>query len=270
MNGLTKLTGATRLYAIIGYPIAQVRSPETFTEQFALAKMDAIMVPVLVHPDRFDAIVPALMAVGNLDGLLVTVPFKARAASYAQRLGPTATCIGAVNALRREADGSWSGDMFDGAGFVAGVERKGERLAGRRVLLFGAGGAGSAIACALAGAGVKSVDILDPDDGRAASLAAVVGHAFPQCELRAAVPNESGFDMIVNASPVGMRPGDGMPGIIGPLSPDTLVGDVVISEKPTALIQHALRNGCPYVNGYDMHAGQREALMSFFAAVSRP
>jgi shikimate dehydrogenase len=76
--------------------------------------------------------------------------------------------------------------------------------------------------------------------------------------------------MIVNASPVGMRPGDGMPGDVGPLSADTLVGDVVISDSPTALIQHGLANGCCCVNGHDMHSGQIEAIMNFFAPVSSP
>ena len=79
----SRITGATRLYAIIGDPIAQVRSPEVFTERFAAAGMDAVLVPVHVPRDRFDAIVPALMALGNLDGLLVTVPFKARMVPFA-------------------------------------------------------------------------------------------------------------------------------------------------------------------------------------------
>ncbi len=112
--------------------------------------------------------IPALLALGNLDGVLVTVPFKARMVPFASRgWARPPQCIGAVNALRREADGSWTGDMFDGAGFVRAAERKGERIRGRRVLLFGAGGAGSAIACALAGCRAsQSIRIVDLDAGR--------------------------------------------------------------------------------------------------------
>ena len=128
--------------------------------------LNAVLVPALVPAEHFDKIIPGLMALGNLDGLLVTVPFKARMVPFASRLGATAQCISAVNALRREADGSWTGDMFDGEGFLRGVERKGERIRGRRVLMFGAGGAGSAVACALAGAGVESIGIVDPNAGR--------------------------------------------------------------------------------------------------------
>jgi shikimate dehydrogenase len=265
MTNPLRITGATRLYAIVGDPIVQVRSPEVFTERLAAAGVDAVLVPAQIPEERFDKVIPALMALGNLDGLLVTVPFKARMRPFATRLGAAAECIGAVNALRREADGSWTGDIFDGAGFVRGIEQKGERIRGRRVLLFGAGGAGSAIACALAGAGVESIGIADPNAGRVEALVVALRKAFPDLDLPAAIPKPGEVNMIVNASPVGMRPGDRMPGDLGPLKADTLVGDVVISESPTALVQHALRHGCPWVNGHDMHSGQIEAIMGFFA-----
>ena len=126
------------------------------------------------------------MAVANIDGLIVTVPYKARAARLAHRLGPTARRIGALNALRREADGTWSGDMFDGAGFVRAAQRKGETLRGRKVALFGAGGAGSAIACELASAGVVALSIIDPQRDRATALAAALGDAFPGCRIEPA------------------------------------------------------------------------------------
>ena len=157
MSATVQLTGATRLYAIVGDPVAQVRSPEVFTARFAADGIDAVLIPVHVPAADFDAIAPALLAIGNVDGVLVTIPFKARIVPHATRLGPAAQCIGAANALRREADGTWTGEMFDGVGFVRGAQHKGERLHGRRVVLFGAGGAGSAIAYALADAGVQSI-----------------------------------------------------------------------------------------------------------------
>ena len=269
MSHATKITGATRLYAIVGDPIAQVRSPEIFTERFAAIGVDAVLVPAHVPAERFDTIIPALLALGNLDGVLVTVPFKARMAAFAKRLGATATAIGAVNALRRDEDGSWTGDMFDGIGFVRGAQAKGARLRGRRVALFGAGGAGSAIACALADAGVASIDVIDTEACRATALVDRLRSAFPGCALAAGKGVREGIDMVVNASPVGMRPDDGLPGSIGPLDPDTLVGDVVIAPAPTAVIRHAMRCGCPWVDGRDMHGGQVEALIAFFGLASR-
>jgi shikimate dehydrogenase len=257
------ITGATRVFAIIGDPIAQVRSPEVFTEQFASRGIDAVMVPMHVPASGFDAIVPALMQLGNLDGLLVTVPFKARMVRFATRLGKTARTIDAVNALRREPNGTWTGDMFDGAGFVRGAERKGQRLRGRRAVLFGAGGAGSAIACALAEAGVASIAIVDPEAGRADALVAKLRAAFPECAMATARSVPGDADLIVNASPVGMKAADGMPGDIGKLLPHALVGDVVVLATPTRIIEHAMRCGCAWVDGKDMHGGQVDALIGF-------
>jgi len=260
-----KINGSTRLYGIVGDPIVQVRSPETYTELFAAAGKNAILIPLHVLPGEFDKTMPALMQLGNIDGLLVTVPYKARMVPYATRLGETAQRIGAVNALRREADGTWTGDMFDGAGFVRGAERKGEVLRGRRVMMYGAGGAGRAIAVELARAGVRSIAIIELHPDRAESLAKILRHAFPACEAAAVAALPAAFDMIVNASTVGMRAGDGLPGDIGTLAADTLVGDVINSEAPTPIIQHGLRHGCRYVTGRDMHSGQIDALLAFFA-----
>ena len=268
MSATLRLTGATRLYAIVGDPVAQVRSPEVFTARFAADGIDAVLIPVHVPAAGFDAIAPALLAIGNLDGVLVTIPFKASIVPYATRLGRAAQCIGAANALRREADGTWTADMFDGVGFVRGAQRKGEHVHGRRVALFGAGGAGSAIAYALADAGARSIAIVDVDASKAERLATTLSRAFPDCGIAAAAQMPDGIDMIVNASPVGMRPDDGLPSAIGPLDTGTLVGDVVIAARPTALIRHAMQCGCRFVDGRDMHGGQVDALMQFFAAAA--
>jgi shikimate dehydrogenase len=260
-----RINGATRLYAIVGDPIVQVKSPELYCELFAAAGMNAVMVPMHILPERFDPTMAALMEIENLDGIIVTVPYKGRAVRFATRLGLTASRVGALNALCREADGTWTGDMFDGMGFVRGAERKGEVLRGRRVALFGAGGAGSAIACELAAAGVASLAIIDPQTERAAALARTLRDTFPDCRIEAAAAVPGDTNMIVNASTVGMRESDGMPGEIGTLTPETLVGDVIISERATPIIQHAMRHGCRHVSGRDMLAGQSDALMSFFA-----
>ncbi|MEP7206279.1 MAG: shikimate dehydrogenase [Casimicrobiaceae bacterium] len=257
--------GATRLYAIVGDPIVQVKSPELYCALFAAAGMNAVMVPAHVPASQFDAVMPALMGLANLDGLLVTVPYKARAVGMADRLGPTASCIGALNALRRDADGAWCGDMFDGAGFVRAAERKGHVLQGRRVALFGAGGAGSAIGYELAAAGVESLAIIDPQRQRAEALADTLRRAFGGCRIASAASVPPTANMIVNASTVGMGGGDGLPGEIGDLDSATLVGDVIVSQQPTRLIRQAIDHGCQTISGQEMLRGQSDALMSFFA-----
>ena len=270
MSDGINIIGATRLYPIVGDPIAQVRSPTTITNGLAAKGLNAICIPAHVPRDRFDAIVPALLAMPNIDGILVTVPFKARMLAFADRLSKAAKTVEAVNALRREADGSWTGDMFDGLGFVRGAERKGQTIRERRVVLYGAGGAGSAIAYALADAGARSIDIVDVDERRARALADKLKAAFSGCAIAAATRFPNGADMVVNASPIGMRPDDGLPAEIPKLDPRTLVGDVVITAKPTAIIRHAVACGCAYVDGGDMHAGQVDAITDFFVPVAQP
>lgn len=262
------IVGATRLYAIVGDPVAQVRSPGVYTEAFARAGHNAVLIPALVRADRFDETIRGLMALGNLDGLLVTAPYKARMVPFAARLSARASIVGAVNALRREPDGSWSGDMFDGVGFVAAARRIAP-LAGRRALLFGCGGAGAAIAAGLAADGVAGLTLVDPDATRAQRLATELARHYPQCEVRAGRGghDEPGHDVVVNASTVGMRDGDPLPGEPGPIDARCLVGDVVLrpAGSPTALVARALAAGARVVTGQDMHAGQREAILDFFA-----
>jgi shikimate dehydrogenase len=264
MSADARVTGKTRLYAIIGDPIAQVRSPETINARFTSAGVDAFLFPAHVTEERFDSAVPGLLSLANLDGIVVTVPHKARTMALATRVEQSAAVVGAINVLRREPDGSWTGAMFDGAGMVNAFRRKGARLEARTVLLYGAGGAGSAIACSLADAGVTSIDFSDPIKERVDALIARLRVAFPNCRFGVADGWHPRFDMIVNASPVGMYGKDAMPGPIGALSPDTIVGDVVTGEQPTRLIQHASAHGCLTVTGREMHAGQIDAILQFF------
>jgi len=259
-----RVTGSTRLYAIIGDPIAQVRSPETINARFASAGVDALLFPAHVTEDRFEPAVRGLMSLANLDGLVVTVPHKVRMMAMAMRVEEGARVVGAINVLRREGDGSWTGAMFDGAGMVRALRTKGGRLEGRTVILYGAGGAGSAIAFSLAEAGVKSIDFVDPMNERIAALTGRLKEAFPNCRFGIVDSWHARFDMVVNASPVGMHGNDAMPGEIGSLNSDTIVGDVVVSERPTALIRHASAHGCLSVTGREMHAGQIDAILRFF------
>jgi shikimate dehydrogenase len=255
--------GATRLFGIIGNPIAQVGSPRLYTERFRAAGRNAILVPLHVLPDRFDEAVRGLKALANLDGLVVTVPYKARIVPFADRLLAMGEKVGAINVVRRDRDGQWTGDMFDGRGLVKAVRKAGYRLEGRRVMLIGAGGVGSAIAVALAEAGAASIAILDVQPARAAALAERIVRLFPACGAAAGTPTAEDRDMIVNATPVGMAPGDGMPAPLGLLEPSTLAFDVVVKSEPTAFMRHARSFGCPTFGGYAMMETQVDEAIAF-------
>jgi shikimate dehydrogenase len=258
------IDGATRLLAIIGDPIGQVKSPQTLNPRFAAAGMNLVLIPVNVKSDRFDETVRGLMAIGNLDGIIVTVPYKSRILPLLDHVLPMAAKVGAANALRREADLSWSGDMFDGRGMVRGLREATIPLDGRQILLIGAGGAGSAVAVALADAGAKTMTIFDLDSGKAESLAERVAAAFPGCAVRAGPVRIAGHDTIINATPVGMAPGDGLPASIDGLTADMLVIDVIVKPETTPLLDRARALGCRTFNGRLMLDGQAQELVRFF------
>jgi hypothetical protein len=129
------------------------------------------MIPLHARRENFDGCMRGLKALANLDGLLVTIPYKNVVMNHIDVVLPAAKRIGAMNALRREADGTWSGDMFDGAGFLGGLRSSGLNPKGLSIMLIGAGGAGSAIADALAEAGARTITIFDRHEEKAEALA---------------------------------------------------------------------------------------------------
>ena len=263
-DGGRLIDGATRLFCIIGDPVAQTGSPRVFTDRFRAAGRNAVLVPFHVPAAAFEQSIRGVMALANLDGIIITVPYKARVIPCADRLLPTGRGIGAINAMRRERDGTWSGDNFDGRGLVRGLGEEGLSVADARVMLIGAGGAGSAVAFALAEAGAAAITLFDIDGARAASLAARVSEPYPRCAAQVDPPAAAGHDVLVNATPTGMAPDDGLPAPLGPLDPGLLVIDVITKPELTPLIRHARSCGCRTVGGRAMLEGQAEEVMGFF------
>lgn len=255
------VTGATRLVGMVGDPIRQAKSPENFNPLFARRRIDAVMVPFEVASARFEADMPALLRLANLDGIVVTMPFKTRIMPMLDRVDEAARQVGAVNAARRRTDGTWEGGIFDGIGLVGTVGSLGLEPAGLRVGLIGAGGAGSAIAFALAGQGVRSLSVADQDAGRAADLAGRVAATGASATSVSAL-DLAQLDLLVNASPVGMREGDPAPVELSGLRADLAVVDIV-TRPATALLQAAERAGCRHAGGAAMVAAQTAAIVDF-------
>lgn len=252
-----------RLFGILGDPIDAVRSPAFYNAEFARRGMEAVFLPLLVPAADLAVAWRGLTRIRNLDGLVLTMPHKRAVVPLLDELGPTARLTDAVNTARRLPDGSWEGEMFDGEGFLAGLRAAGHEPAGRTVLLVGAGGAGRAIAFALAGAGVLALDIADADGGSASSLANAIGGAFPDCTTRAVDPDPGPHSVVVNATPLGMRAGDPLPFDTTRLAAGTVVADVVPNPEVTPLLAAALDRGCPIVTGQQMFEGQAALAMAF-------
>jgi shikimate dehydrogenase len=258
------VSGRTRLFGIVGDPIEQVRSPEMFTAEFHRRGRDAVLVPIHVRPDHFGACVAALLKLGNLDGLVLTIPYKARAVRFADALGENAQIVGAINALARAADGRWKGDIFDGLGCVEAFRRRGIGFGGRRVMLLGAGGAGSAIAVAVAFEHPRSLRIYDPDAARATALSEKVKGVDSRIAVVVGAPSTADMDILLNASPVGMLDDASMPIDADSLPRGLVVFDAIVTPERTKLLALAEDCGCATIYGREMMRGQIDAMVDFF------
>ena len=259
---LENYSGATRVHLIVGDPIAQVKSPFGVTQAFEARGKDAVCVPAQVPPAHLAAWWQGTRLAGNLDGLIVTVPHKFACTAFCDELSERAAFLGAVNTVRRDAQGRWHGDMFDGLGYVRALEQNGCALAGRRALLAGAGGAGSAIAHSLIQAGVSELALHDPDAGRRQSLMDRL-NTLGLGRTVAGSNDPSGFDVVINATPIGMKATDPTPFAVERLTASMFVGCVITAPAITPLIAAARALGCKTVTGAEMFGQVRGLMVDF-------
>jgi shikimate dehydrogenase len=258
------ISGKTTLIAHLGYPTEAFKAPMIYNPWFDRQGIDAVVVPMGVKPDDYPATLAALARFTNLRGALVTMPHKVTTLTLADEITPTARIAGACNALLRRADGSWLGDQFDGAGFVRSAERKGRRMQGASALVAGCGGVGSAIAASLAAAGVAQIGLYDSRAESADALAGRLKEHYPQLVVRTGSNDPAGFDIVVNATPVGMKDDDPLPLDIDRIGPQTFVGEVVMKSEYTPLLRAAKAKGCTVQVGSDMLFEMIPAYLEFF------
>lgn len=258
------ITGRTRVFLILGDPVAQVRAPEVFNHLFAAHGVDAVLVPAHVPPTALPGFVRGLFGARNIDGLWLTIPHKAAVLPLLDLVDTGGRVAGAVNAVRRNADGRLEGALFDGLGFVKALDRFSIPLAGRRVLLVGTGGAGMAIAAALAQRGVGSLALFDAQPGRAEATAATLRAAFPIDMTIPASGDPAGYDLVVNCTPLGLRPGDPLPFDPARVDAGCAVVDILMTREPTPLLRACAARGITAHPGYEMMLQQVPEYLSFF------
>jgi shikimate dehydrogenase len=259
------LSGSTRLYAIVGDPIAQVASPRLFNTAFRERCADAVLVPMHVAPAALRQVIDSFRAIQNFDGLIVTVPHKIAATEWVDELGPQARLTGALNTIRKAEDGRLIGENFDGEGFIRGLASRGQTLTGRRVLVIGAGGAGCAVAHAIAAAGAAAIGLFDIDARRAQVLVDGIKAHRPDLDVFESKPDAQGFDVIVNCTSIGMRADDPLPVDLTHLASHALVADIILKPVMTPLLLAASARGCVIHQGPAMLEGQIDAVLDFFA-----
>ena len=263
------LDGATRVFAIVGDPIAQAGSPGLFNAAFAARGVHAVLVPMHVSPESLSALVAAFKATRNWDGLVITVPHKVAVAGYVDELGVQARRTGAVNAIRKLPDGRLRGDNFDGAGFVEGLRSKQHHLRQKRILIVGSGGAGRAVAHAVADESPSSITLYDTDMSASEALRASVHAEHPTLTVELGPPTAKEQDVSINCTSLGMHADDPLPFDISEISPSSLVVDIVLKPAMTRLLEQSAKAGASTHQGLFMLSGQISALVDFFGCGKR-
>lgn len=258
------IRGTTSLIAHIGYPTHAFKAPMIYNPYFEQAGIDAVVVPMGCQAQDYPAFLRAVFTLTNIRGALITMPHKVSTVGLLDEASATVQIAGSCNAVRRADDGRLVGDMFDGAGFVRGVQRKGLQLAGARVLVVGSGGVGSAIAASLAAAGIGAISLHDVNTASCEGLGARLKKHYPRLQVHTGSNDPAGHDLVVNATPMGMNEGDPLPMAIERIAPTTFVGEVVMKSEMTAFLSAAQARGCRVQVGSDMLFEQIPAYLEFF------
>lgn len=259
-----QLNRRTKVYGVIGNPVAHSLSPLMHNAGFQARRLNAVYLPFLVKDlrDFLGAIEPLGIA-----GFSVTLPWKERILRHLDDCDPLAARIGAVNTVMVRGNGKLYGRNTDYVGVLRALERR-VRLAGSRVLILGAGGAARAVAFALAqGGAIVCVCARRPDQARKLARA-MGGQAIERRHVRSEF-----FDAIVNTTPVGMSTGGGRAGE-SPLAErelnTRLVFDAVYRPMKTKLLQLAELRGIETVSGVEMFVAQGTAQWEIWTGLRAP
>ncbi len=262
------INGNTEFLAHIGFPTHAFKAPMIYNPWFEKAGINAIVVPMGCQAADYATFLRSVFKLTNIRGALVTMPHKVSTVDLLDEVFTTAAIAGSCNAVRKGPDGRLQGDMFDGEGFVRGLKRKDFEPRGRSTLVVGAGGVGCAIAASLAAAGVLEMDLFDLNDRTARDLAQRLLQHYPQMTVHTGSRDPAGYELVVNATPMGMNDGDPLPMDMSRIDPATFVGEVVMKSEMTAFLKAAQARGCRIQVGSDMLFEQIPAYLEFFGFAS--
>ena len=258
------VTGSTKLYIIVGHPISQVKSPEIFNAWFTKESIDAVMIPLDITADGLSSFVNMFRASDNIHGVIVTIPYKALITQYIDWPSPQVSALGAANVLRHTQEREIEGDMVDGKGFLRALWEKKVSVKSKHIFVIGCGGAGSAVAWDALEAGAARVSLLDEDHEKAQDLLSRLVPHYPGQDIAVVSVPPTRFDIVLNATPLGMRATDPLPMPIDTIPAGAVVTDAVTSPPVTPFLQKARKNGHVIQTGGEMVAGQAPLIAEYF------
>ena len=265
---MLEITGTTRIFPVIGWPVEQVKAPTLFNAYFKRHGIDARVIPLKVAPQGYVAAVRLLMAIENVGGIFVSIPHKPMSVEAVDVPSSRALLAGSCNAIYKDADGRIKGDLIDGEGFVRALDRTLAgapfNWSGARALVVGSGGVGCAVAEALAVRGIAEVAICDNRLELASALRGRLQAAFPACHVAESQPVAEGYDLVVNCTPLGMHADDAMPIDLRGVSSECIVADCGMKIEMTKLLVEAQRLGCRIQKGKEMLIEQAPLYLALF------
>ncbi len=268
---LIEISGTTRVFPVIGWPVEQVRAPLVFNAYFKKYALDAVCIPMRVSPENYAGFVKQVMNASNVGGIFVSIPHKPASVEVAEIATQSAIIAGAANAIYRGADGRIVADLIDGEGFVRALDRTSELTVstgfnyfGSTALVVGCGGVGCAIAAALAARGVQKIRLIDIDDNLTARLVYRLQTYFPQLDIAIHAHEMSQYDLLVNCTPLGMYPDDALPFDLDGLKQNAVIADCGMKTEMTELLRQAMERGYRIQKGKEMFFEQAPLYMDRF------
>jgi shikimate dehydrogenase len=258
------MDGNTVIIAHLGYPTASFTAPLIYNPFFAARGINAAVVTMGVTAEDFANLLRPLFKLTNIRGALVTMPHKISVVGLLDEVTPAVEISGSCNAVLKRDDGSLLGQIFDGESFITALTNGGFAVAGQRALIIGCGGMGSAIAASLASYRIGSLSLYDAKHRRASALKDRLLKHFPTLEIRTGCAEPEGHNLVVNASPLGLKDNDPLPLNTSHLSPTMMVSDLVLAQTMTPLLSAALAKGCHIQAGIDVLYEQIPAHLHFF------
>jgi shikimate dehydrogenase len=264
----SRFHGDATVYLIPGDPVRNVRLPRMFDAVFERFDIDAVLLPMQVTRRDFAVFFRAAFLASNVGGMLIAPPHKPLVVDLLDACGLAGRVAGSINIIRRTAANALEGDVFDGEGLLDALDHHGIPYRGRRVLVLGAGVTAAAIGMALVDGGAVDgaahVTFHDTVAGKAEGVAAKLD-TFYEAEVVAATSSSpEGFDLVINATPLGLKDDDPLPLDVARMEPHAALFDVLLRNQPTALVRAARARGLNAQAGFEMLIQQMPHYLRFF------
>jgi shikimate dehydrogenase len=265
------VSGTTRVFPVIGWPVEQVKAPAIYNAYFAKHDIDAVCVPMRVAPEHYAGFVKSMMSAPNVGGICVAIPHKAATITVGDIATHAALAAGAANAIFRDKDGRIIADLIDGEGFVRALDvtaaPEGFDYPQCAALIVGCGGVGSAIAASLADRGIARLGLVDIDPTVVSGLAERLRKHYPATivmTMSAGSVDETDYDLLVNGTPLGMNHGDPMPFSLESAKASAVIADCGMKTENTELLRVAAERGHRIQKGKEMLFEQAPLYMERF------